>query len=60
MGKLKIKQVRSSINQTGKQKKSLQALGLKKINHIVEVENRPEILGMINKVSHLIEVEESK
>lgn len=58
LAKLKVKQVRSGIGRTEKQKKTLRALGLKRIRDIVEHEDKPEIRGMIQKVSHLVEVEE--
>lgn len=60
MAKIRVKQVRSKINRPGDQKKTLQALGLRKMNQVVEHEVTPQIKGMINKVSHLIEVEEVK
>lgn len=60
MSKVRIKQVRSVINRPGRQKKTMEALGLSKINAVVEKELTPQITGMINKVSHLIEVEEVK
>ncbi len=58
MGKVKITQVKSGIDRTKKQKNTLIALGLRRINHSVEVELNPQIEGMINKVKHLITVEE--
>lgn len=58
MAKLKVKQVRSGIGRNEKQKKTLRALGLKRIRDVVEHEDKPEIRGMIQKVSHLVEVEE--
>ena len=58
MAKIKIKQVRSKINRPERQKRTLQALGLRKMNQIVEVEATPQILGMVNKVKHLVDVEE--
>ena len=60
MGKIKIKQVRSKIDRPGRQKRTLKALGLKKINQVVEHESTPQILGMVNAIKHLIEVEEDK
>ena len=57
MTKIKIQQVRSRIGRPKDQKRTLDALGLKKINSIVEFESSPQILGMIKKVSHLISVE---
>ncbi len=52
--KIKIKQIRSGINRPIRQKKTLKALGLRRINHIVEHNASPQILGMINTVSHLV------
>lgn len=58
MPKIRIKQVRSVIGSTQRQKKTIEALGLGKINRVVEKETNPQILGMVNKVHHLVEVEE--
>ena len=58
MAKVKIKQIRSKIGSSVRQKRTLQALGFKKVNSVVEVEATPQILGMINKVKHLISIEE--
>lgn len=60
MAKIKVTQTRSRIGSTARQKKTLDALGLRKMNRTVEVEGSPQILGMINKVKHLVKVEESK
>ena len=57
MAKIKVTQVRSSINRTKKQKLTLAALGLRKLGMTVENDDTPNILGMINKVSHLVTVE---
>ena len=57
-GKEKIKQVKSKIGSTQRQKRTLQALGLNKMNSTVEVEATPQIMGMVEKVKHLITVEE--
>ncbi len=56
MAKIKVKQVRSRINCSQSQKGTLDALGLRKINAVVEHEDTPNILGMIDKVHHLVEV----
>ncbi len=56
--RVKITQVRSTIKRPKDQKATIQALGLGRINHTVEKEVTPQILGMIKKVSHLIRVEE--
>ncbi|NLN38426.1 MAG: 50S ribosomal protein L30 [Smithella sp.] len=58
--KLKVKMVRSVIARPEKQKKIIRGLGLRKINGTVELLDTPEIRGMINKVSHLVSVEEIK
>ena len=60
MGKIRIKQVKSQIRREGSQKKTLVALGLRKLNQVVEHDASPAILGMVNKVNHLISVEEIK
>ncbi len=60
MAKIKIKQVRSKIDRPERQKRTLAALGLKKINQVVEQEATPQILGMVNAIKHLVEVEEIK
>ncbi len=59
MAKIKVTQVRSSIKRPQNQKRTLEALGLRKINQVVEHENTPNILGMINKVQHLVSVQEA-
>ena len=56
MSKVKIKQTRSKINRPVDQKRTLEALGLKKIGQVVEHEMTPSIEGMINKVKHLITI----
>lgn len=58
MATIKIKQVRSAINRSQRQKRTIQALGLKKLNQVVEKEVTPQILGMVKKVQHLVEVVE--
>ena len=58
MAKIKITQVKSKIGSTDRQKKTLEALGLNKINAIVEHEATPQILGMVAKVQHLVSVVE--
>tara|TARA_B100001996_G_C18382170_1_gene485801 strand:- start:158 stop:355 length:198 start_codon:yes stop_codon:yes gene_type:complete len=58
--KVSITQVKSTISQTARQKKTITALGLGKINKTVEKIMTPQIRGMINKVNHLIEVKEVK
>ncbi len=58
MAKLKITQVKSSIGSTKRQKATLEALGLKKLNQTIEHEATPQIVGMVNKMRHLLSVEE--
>ena len=57
MSTIKIKQVRSRINCPKDQKRTLDALGLKKMGRVVEHEVNPAILGMVEKVKHLVSVE---
>ncbi len=58
MAKVRISQVKSTIKRPERQKRTIKALGLGKINRSVEVELTPQISGMINKVSHLVSVTE--
>lgn len=58
MATIKIKQTRSLIGKTPEQRKTMKALGLRKINHVVEHEDNAAIRGMIFKVKHMVEVEE--
>jgi large subunit ribosomal protein L30 len=58
MAKIKVTQVKSGIDRPEKQKATLVALGLKKMNASVEVEATPQILGMVRAVNHLVKVEE--
>jgi large subunit ribosomal protein L30 len=58
MSKVRITQVKSSIDRSKDQKDTLIALGLKKLNRSVEFELNPQLEGMINKVKHLLKVEE--
>jgi large subunit ribosomal protein L30 len=58
MAKIKVKQVKSQINCPLTQKKTLVALGLKRLGQSVEHDANPAILGMVNKVQHLVSVEE--
>ena len=60
MKKIKITQIKSVIDRPERQKKTMVALGLKKLNASVEVEATPQILGMVKKVNHLVKVEEVK
>ena len=58
MKKIKITQVKSGIDRPERQKLTLKALGLNKLNASKEVEATPQILGMVRKVDHLVKVEE--
>lgn len=58
MAKIKITQIKSKIGSSKRQRANLESLGLRRINHTVERENTPEIMGMIEKVSHLVRVEQ--
>ena len=56
MAQIKIKQIKSRIGALAVQKRTLDALGLKKMNHTVVKEDTPSILGMVERVHHLVEV----
>lgn len=56
MSKIKIQQVRSRIGRPKDQKRTLDALGLRKMNQVVEHNLTPQIQGMINKIKHLIKI----
>jgi large subunit ribosomal protein L30 len=60
MEKIRVTQVRSGIGRPLRQKRTLEALGLKRIRHTVEHNATPQILGMVGKVQHLVVVEEVK
>jgi large subunit ribosomal protein L30 len=57
MAKIRITQVKSKNGKPERQKRTLEALGIKKLNHSVEHEATPQILGMVVKVQHLVKVE---
>ena len=57
MAKIRITQVKSKNGKPGRQKRTIEALGIKKLNHSVEHEATPAILGMVVKVRHLVKVE---
>ena len=59
MAKVKITQVKSLIDRPKSQKDTVKALGLKKMNHSITKEASPQVMGMINKVAHLLKVEEA-
>ena len=58
MKKVRIKQIKSGIGRPERQKRTLIALGIKKMNNTIEHEATPQILGMIEKVKHLLAIEE--
>ena len=60
MAKIKITQMKSGIDRPERQKRTLKALGLRKLNASVEVEATPQIMGMVQAVHHLVKVEEVK
>ncbi|RZK53367.1 MAG: 50S ribosomal protein L30 [Pedobacter sp.] len=57
MAKIKITQVKSVIDRSERQKRTMQALGLTKLNQSVEVEANGAIIGMVRKVNHLVAIE---
>ena len=57
MAKIRVTQIKSVIDRSERQKRTMQALGLNKINQSVEVEATPSIIGMVRKVNHLVAVE---
>lgn len=59
MSTIKIKQVKSAIKRPADQKATIKALGFRRLNQVVEKEVTPQIMGMVNKVKHLIQVVES-
>lgn len=60
MAKIEITQIRSSIGSTLRQKRTLKALGLRKMHQTVEHEDVQQIVGMVEKVKHLVKVTEIK
>ena len=58
MAKIKVTQIKSKIGSPERQKRTLEALGIKKMHQTVELEGTPQVLGMIRKVRHLVQVEE--
>jgi large subunit ribosomal protein L30 len=58
MSKIRITQIKSKIGKPARQKRTLEALGIRKMHHSVEHEATPQILGMVVKVRHLVKVEE--
>lgn len=58
MARIKVTQVKSQIGRLQNQKRTMEALGLRKMNQTVEHEATPTIIGMVNKVKHLVSVQE--
>jgi large subunit ribosomal protein L30 len=58
MAKIKITQIKSKIGSSKRQIANLESLGLRRMNHCVEREATPETLGMIEKIKHLVRVEQ--
>jgi large subunit ribosomal protein L30 len=58
MATIKIKQIKSGIDRPERQKRTLQALGFRKLNQVIEKTQTPQIMGMIKKVEHLIKIVE--
>jgi large subunit ribosomal protein L30 len=58
MKKIRIEQIKSAIDRPERQKRTLRALGIRKMHQVVEVEATPQIIGMVNKLKHLLSVEE--
>lgn len=58
MSTIKIKQVKSAIKRPADQKATIKALGFRRLNQVIEKEVTPQIMGMVNKVKHLIQVVE--
>lgn len=56
MATIKIKQVKSAINRPKDQKRTIEALGFRKLNQVIEKEATPQIMGMVKKVSHMLEI----
>ncbi|MBN8703203.1 MAG: 50S ribosomal protein L30 [Bacteroidetes bacterium] len=57
MAKIKITQIKSGIDRPERQKRTLTALGFRKVQQTVELEATPQILGMVEKVKHLVKIE---
>ena len=58
MSKIRITQIKSKNGKPGRLKRTLEALGIRKMHHSAEHEATPQILGMVEKVRHLVKVEE--
>jgi large subunit ribosomal protein L30 len=58
MAKIRITQIRSKNGKPARQKRTLEALGIRKMHHSVDHEATPQIMGMVEKIRHLVKVEE--
>lgn len=58
MAKIKVTQIKSLIGQSERQRGTMRSLGIRKMHQTVEVEANPQILGMIEKVKHLVRIEQ--
>jgi len=58
MAKISIKQIKSTLKRPKDQRRTIEALGLGKLNRTVELEATPQILGMVRKISHLVSISE--
>lgn len=58
MAMIKIKLTKSKIGKTEKQKRTVEALGLRKIGQVVEKQDNPQMRGMINRINHMVEIVE--
>ncbi|HOZ14413.1 MAG TPA: 50S ribosomal protein L30 [Tenuifilaceae bacterium] len=58
MAKIKVTQIKSLIGQSERQRSTMRSLGIRKMHQTVEVEANPQILGMIEKVKHLVRIEQ--
>jgi large subunit ribosomal protein L30 len=59
MAKIKVTQIKSRIGSSKRQKRTLDALGLTRMNKTIEIEATPQIMGMVNKVIHLVNIEKT-
>jgi len=57
MSKIRVTVVKSTTDRPKRQKATIKALGLKKLNHSIEVEATPQVMGMVKSVQHLVKVE---
>jgi large subunit ribosomal protein L30 len=58
MAKIRVTQIKSGIDRTERQKRTLRALGFTKMHQTIEAEATPQIVGMVNKVKHLVSIQE--